>query len=318
MSLHCIILPMSAQAEKTVEIKFREDIKKVCHMAYEKGLISGNEGNFSLKINDELILVTPRNSHKGKIEANDFVIVDIKGNAITNGNKQPTSELALHLEAYKTRPDIKAVVHAHPPYAVSFSLAGIELNQPAIPEIIVLLGEVPTVPYKEPGTEKLAKEAAHYLTKHDAVILERHGAVTLGVDIFDAYSKMESLEHGAKIMYFAHTLSGEIKTFDEASINELIKQRHNIYGKEVELREGTRLFSNFTQSFKIKSVFKKLLESNSPVFQRVLNLITELMLTVIQRTSYSQKLTSEEKEQLSKELTASFFGMILGRFAKKT
>ena len=307
---------MPIEKETSVEAKLREDLKKVCNLAYEKGLLSGNEGNLSLRINDELILVTPRNSNKGTIETSDFVVVDTKGNTISNGNKQPTTELALHLESYKKRPDIRAVVHAHPPTTVSFSVAGLDFNQPAIPEIIVLLGEVPTVPYREPGTEKLAELVGTYLEKHDAVILERHGAVTLGKDVFNAYFKMESLEHAAKIMFNAHLL-GEIKILDDVCIDELVKQRHRIYGKEVELREGIKLFQTKTGGLKLKNILKKLMEGNSPVFQRILNLVNELILVTLQNTSYSQKLTTDEKNQLSKELTASFLGMILGRFAKK-
>ena len=313
--LHCNILYMPVEKEIT-DTKLREDLKKVCNLAYAKGLLSGNEGNFSLKINDNLILVTPRNSHKGTIETTDFVTVDIQGNIVSNGNRQPTTELALHLEAYKKRPEIKAVVHAHPPTAVSFSAAGLNLNMPAIPEIIVLLGEVPTVPYREPGTDKLAELAGIYLEKHDAVILDHHGAVTVGNNIFNAYCKMESLEHAAKIMHSAHTL-GDIKLLDETSIDELIKQRHRTYGKEIELREGTKLFQTTKDIFKIKNVFKKLTESDSPVFQRILNLLNELLLITISKTSYAQKLSSDEKEQLARELTTSFLSMILGKFTKK-
>ena len=305
---------MSTELRK--QLKLKEDLKKVCNLAYQRGLLSGNEGNLSLKISEEIILVTPRNSNKGSIETDDFVTVDINGNVISNGNREPTSELALHLEAYKKRADAKAIVHAHPPTLVSFSVAGLEFNQPAIPEIIVLLGEVPTVPYAEPGTEKLAKLASAYLEKHDAIILDHHGAVTIGKNIFDAYNKLESLEHAAKIMCYAHTL-GDIKNLDENSINELVKQRHRIYGKEVELREGTKLFQTTNQKLKLKNIFKKLTESDSPVFQRILNIVNELILATIQRTTYSQKLTNEEQEQLSRELTTSFFSMILGRFTKK-
>lgn len=227
MPLHCNILTMPTKNE--IEKKCREDLKTVCHLAYKKGLISGNEGNFSLKINDSLILVTPRNSHKGSIDINDFVIVDKNGDTLSNGSKEPTTELSLHLEAYKQRPDIKAVVHAHPPTLVSFSVAGLDFNKPAIPEIIVLLGEVPTVPYAEPGTDKLAKLSGTYIKKHDAVILDHHGAVTVDKNIYSAYYKMESLEHGAKIMHSAQTLGG-IKTLDANFIKELIDQRHRIYG----------------------------------------------------------------------------------------
>lgn len=212
------------------EASFREDLKKVCHLAYKKGLLSGTEGNLSLKINENLILVTPRNSHKGSIETSDFVIVDIQGNTISNGSKEPTTELSLHLEAYKNRPDINAVVHAHPTSTVSFSVAGLDFNLPAIPEIIVLLGEIPTVPYQEPGTKKLGELVGTYLKNHDAVILDHHGAVTVSNDIFNAYYKMESLEHAAQIMLKAHALGG-IKVLDKVFVEELMKQRHKIYGK---------------------------------------------------------------------------------------
>ena len=316
MPLHCNILPMLIDTEQNTETKYREDLKKACNLAYQKGLVSGREGNFSLKINNELILVTPRNSHKGLIETSDFVLVDTNGNTISNGHRQPTSELALHLEAYKKRPDIKAVLHAHPPMTVSFSVAGLDLNQPAIPETMVLLGEVPTVPYREPGTEKLAQLAGTYFEKHDAVILDHHGVVILGKDIFDAYFKMESLEHASKIMYSAHTL-GEIKILDEIYVNELVKQRHTLYGKEVELREGTKLFQSTNQPLKLKNIIKKLTESNSPVFQRILNLANELTLLTIQKTTFAQKLTSNEQEQLSKELTTSILSMILGKLTGK-
>ncbi len=302
--------------KELADIKLKEDLKRVCNLAYQKGLLSGNEGNLSLKISDNLILVTPRNSHKGTIETGDFVTIDINGTVISNGNRIPTTELALHLEAYKKRPDIKAVVHAHPPTAVSFSVAGLDLNLPAIPEIIVLLGEVPTVPYGEPGTDKLAELAGIYLEKHDAVILAHHGAVTVGTDIFNAYCKMESLEHAAKIMHSAQAL-GDIKTLEQADISDLIKQRHKTYGKEVELREGSRLFQAHQNTFKLKNVFKKLAESNSPVFQRILNLVNELLLVTISKTTFAQKLTTEEKEQLARELTTSFLSMILGKFTKK-
>ncbi len=313
---YCNILSMPTIKETSNETKLREDLKQVCNLAYNKGLISGTEGNFSARLSEDLILVTPRNSHKGSIEISDFVTVDLNGTTISNGKKEPTSELALHLEAYKKRPDVTSVVHAHPPTVVSFSVAGLDFNQPAIPEIIVLLGEVPTVPYCEPGTHKLGELVGAYFEKHDAVILDHHGVVTLGKSIYNAYYKLESLEHAAKIMHSAYSL-GEIKNLEESSIDELINQRHKTYGKKVELREGKKLFRSVNSTFKLKNVFKKLTDNNSPVFQRVISLVNELMLTAVQRTTYCQKLSITEQEELSKELTGSFLGMILGRFISK-
>lgn len=307
---------MSRDIESSLETKYREDLRDVCHLAYSRGLVSGTEGNLSLKLSDNLVLITPQKSNKGLIKESDFVIVDLEGNVISNSGKVPTTELYLHLEAYKKRKDIKAVVHAHPIATVSFSVSGKNFVQPVIPEIIVLLGEIPTVPYKEPGTTELAKIVSTYLEKHDAVILEKHGVVTVGKDVLDAYLKMESLEHASKIVHSA-SLLGEVKTLDEKDVRDLIEQRHKIFGKEVELREGKNLFKGQEQAFTIKKLLKKVFEGNTPVFQRVLSLVNDVFLTSLERTSYSQKLTYEEKEKLSKELTSSFLGMILGRFTRK-
>jgi L-fuculose-phosphate aldolase len=302
--------------ESSLETRYREDLRNVCHLAYSRGLVSGTEGNFSLKLNDNLVLITPQKSNKGLIKESDFVIVDLEGNVISNSGKVPTTELYLHLEAYKKRKDVKAVVHAHPILTVSFSVAGKYFTQPVIPEIIVLLGEIPTIPYGEPGTTQLAKVVSTYLEKNDAVILEKHGAVTVGKDILDAYLKMESLEHSAKIVHSA-SLLGEIKTLDEKDVRDLIEQRHKIFGKEVELREGKNLFKGQEQAFTIKKLLKKVFEGNAPVFQRVLSLANDVFLASLERTSYSQKLTYEEKERLAKELTSAFLSVILGRFIKK-
>lgn len=307
---------MTPKVEISKETTLREDLKKVCNLAYQKGIVSGTEGNLSLKISDELILITPRHSHKGSIEASDFLIVDLQGSIISNGSREPTSEIALHLETYKKRKDISAVVHAHPVSVVAFSVANIDFCQPVIPEIIVQLGEVPRVPYSEPSTFKLAELASSYLEKHDAVILDHHGAVTVGKDIYDAYFKMESLEHAAKIMSKALAL-GELKILDETYIKELIKQRHSLFGKGIELRDGENLFQKTKKPFTFRNILKRLLDSNSSVLQRILCLSNEITLAVLSRTSYSQRLSEEEKEKLSREITSSFLGMIIEKLTHK-
>ena len=221
---------MITKVDAKLEQSLREELADVCHMAYARGLLSGTEGNFSSKITNDFILVTPKNSHKGLIKPSEFLIVDINGSNISNGKSQPTSELALHLEVYRRRPDVNAVVHAHPVSAVSFSVAGLGFSIPAIPEIIVLLGEVPTAPYAEPGTEKLAKIIGPYIEKHDAVILDHHGVVTIGTNILNAYCKLESLEHAAKILHSAKLL-GDIKQLNKDDVQDLLEQRLKIYNK---------------------------------------------------------------------------------------
>ena len=289
--LHCIILSMSQ--ETYIETKYRKDLKTASHLLYQKGLTAGYDGNLSLKINNEMILVTPTHSHKGLIEENDFIEMDLNGNIISNGRTMPscvpTTDLTIHLEAYKKRSDIKALIHAHPPTVVSLTTGGIEINQPVIPGVILTLGEIATVSYLGQDRKIECDLTTQYLDNHDAIVLDRHGAVTVGKDIYDALYKMEFLEYVAKIIYQSHTL-GEIKTLD---------------GKEIK------------QGFRFKDLFKRFFESDSPVFQRILNLANELMLTTLKKTTYSQKLSNEEREQLSKEITASLFGMILGKCTKK-
>ena len=307
---------MIPKSEVQQETKYREDLKQVCQLAYQKGLISGYDGNFSLKVSNEFILITPKDSHKGLIEPKDFVIVDINGNCISNGNKEPSSDLSIHLEVYKKRTDIKAIVHAHPQAVISFSICGHNFNQPVIPELILLLGEVPLIPYPGPNKEKETKLTISCLEKHDAVILERHGALTTGKNILNAFYKMEVLENAAKIMLYAQSL-GDLKILDEIQIDELIKERHKMHGKDLELREGSKLFQNTKQTLTLKNIFKRFTEKDSPVFQRILTLINEIMLITIQSTNYSQKLSNDEKEQLSRELTSSLLHMLLGRFTQK-
>ena len=280
---------MKHSTESQLETKCREDLKTASHFLYQKGLTSGYDGNLSLKVSDKFILVTPTNCHKGLIEESDFILIDSNGNVISNGNKEPTSDLIIHLEAYKKRPDITALIHAHPPTLISLTVADINFNQPVLPGIITQFGEIPTVSYIGPDRKIECELTVDFLKNHDAVVLDRHGAVTVGKNISYALHKMESIEYLAKVLLNAHLL-GEIKILNE---------------------------NNTEKKFKLKDIFKKLTDSNSPIFQRILNLTNELTHAVLERTNYSQKLSDNEKEELSRELTASFFGMILGKFTRK-
>ena len=312
---------MPTLTKENTETKHREDLKKVCHMAYKNGLVSGFDGNFSLKLDNGNILITPKGSHKGLIDEEDFVVVDLDGNILPVGKDMPwhvpSSDLLIHLAAYKKRPDINSFVHAHPPKVISLTVCGIDFNEPVLPDSIVQLGEVAFIPFPGPDRDEELKLTVSALEKHDVIILDRHGAVAVGKDIYDAFYKAELLEHTAEILFNAHTI-GNIKTLEPKLIEELIKYRHRTFGRDVEAREGSQLFQNLKQAFKIKNLFKKLFENSSPVFQRILNLVKELLQTAIQNTKYSEQLSLEEKEQLSRELTASILSMLLGRFTKKS
>lgn len=307
---------MSTYTKEKTEVNYRKALKRVCHMAYKKSLIAGFDGNLSLKIDNDKFLFTPSNSHKGLLEEEDFVLVNNAGEIIEETDKRPSSDLHIHLEAYKKRPDIGAFIHAHPQTVVALTLCGVDFNQPAIPNVIVSLGEVQSVKYTSPEREIELKQTINCLEKSNIVILEKHGAVTIGKDIFDAFYKMELLEHASKVIFYASSI-GELKHLEPELVDLLVKERHRIYGKEVELREGIKLFQSSKNTFNLKNIFKKAFSGNSPVFQRMLSLSNELILNTLSHTDYSKKLTKEEKENLAKELTASFFDLLLGRFVKK-
>ncbi len=307
---------MSVETNTISETKYRSDLKKVCNFAYQKGLLSSFDGNLSLKINDDLILITPKECHKGLVQEEDFVLVDMNGSIVSNSNKKPTSDLQIHLEAYRSRKDIKAFIHAHPPTVVSLTVAGVEINSPVLPDVIVSLGEIPTIQYSGPDRKKETELTIECLANHDVVVLEKHGAVTVGKNVFQALYRMELLEYAAKVIYQAQTI-GEVETLDENQIEELIKERCEIYGEEIAGREDFKSLQRGKNVFKLKNIFKKIFNSNSSVFQRILDLTNEIILATLSQTTYSTKLSKEEKEVLSRELTASLLSMILGRFTGK-
>lgn len=294
---------MSTLTEKSIESKLRTDLKTICQLTYQNGLITGTDGNLSLKVSSNLILITPSDSHRGLLKEDDFVLVDIEGNILSKG-KAPSYDLSIHLAAYKARPEITAIIHAHPPTTVSLSVSNININEPVLPNALVLLGKIGTLPYQNTSLENDIEETLKLLEKHDVIILEKHGSITVGEDIFDAYQKLETLEYTANILYKSH-LIGHTETLSE---NEI---------KELEEKEGIKLFHNTNEKLTIKKLLKSVMESDKPVFQRVLNLTHEVMQKTIENTSYASKLPKEEKEQLSREITTSFFSMILGRFTRK-
>lgn len=173
----------------------------------------------SVRIARDRILVTPSGANKGFVEPSDLVITDLDGRVV-KGKARPSSEILVHLAAYRVRPDIRAVVHAHPPTAIAFTIAGISLAQCVIPESILTLGFVPTARYETPSTEALAAEVERLLVDHDVVMMDRHGSVTLGRDVFEAYDRLEALEHTAWITYLAKGL-GPVRSLPGEEVERL-------------------------------------------------------------------------------------------------
>ena len=176
-----------------------------CRQLAVHGLIAGQDGNLSVRLGPDRVLVTPRGLLKSLLTAADMVEVDLRGRR-RRGRHNPTSELDLHLRILARRPDVGAVVHAHPPVATAFAVAGLDFEDVQLPELILQCGSVPLVPYGTAGTPELGDRLEPYLVGHDAWLLANHGAVTAGPTLDAAWIRMESLEHAARILWAARAL----------------------------------------------------------------------------------------------------------------
>jgi L-fuculose-phosphate aldolase len=196
---------------------------RCCRSLWEAGLIAGADGNISVKLGPNRLLVTPRGILKSEVRANDLVEVDLAGRRL-QGCREATTELDLHLRVYRRREDCGAVVHAHPPTATGFAVAGQGLPGDVLPEIVLLMGEVPCVPYATTGTRDLGDAVEPYLDRHMALLLANHGALTWGRDLSQARIRMESLEHGARILLAARALGGVNRlTRDQIAVLERMR-----------------------------------------------------------------------------------------------
>ena len=185
--------------------RIRTEIVRCCRSLWEAGLIAGADGNVSVRLAADRVLVTPRALLKYELRPEDLVEVDLEGNP-RSGYRQPTTELDLHLRAYRQRTECGAVVHAHPPSATAFAVAGEGLPGDVLSEIALLMGEVPCVPYAMSGTAALGDAAEPFLKHHVALLLSNHGALTWGENLTQARIRMESLEHAARILLAARVL----------------------------------------------------------------------------------------------------------------
>ncbi len=191
------------------EIQIKEQICEVGRRMYARNMVAANDGNISVRINDEEILCTPTGVSKGFMTPDYICKVDFKGNIIeANDSFKPSSEIKMHLRVYTKRPDVQSVVHAHPSYATSFAIAGIPLKQPIMPEAVISLGSVPLAPYGTPSTEEIPDSIELFLANYNAVLLQNHGALTWAKDLMTAYMKMETLEFYAELLYKARQLGG--------------------------------------------------------------------------------------------------------------
>lgn len=197
-------------------------IPSICKKLYEKNLIAGSDGNVSEKIKDQ-IFITPSAVDKSEIKPEDLCIIDYQGQALKG---QPSSEKYMHLAIYKYQTKAKAIIHAHPPSAIALSLARPQWKNlpPALPEIIINLGEVPFVPYVTPGIKELGESLKDFIQNSKALILSHHGAVTWGENLKEAYLAMEQLEHSCKILCVSESM-GTTAVLEKAEVKKLLKNK---------------------------------------------------------------------------------------------
>lgn len=207
----------------------KEEILEAGRRLYLKGFVASNDGNISVKISDDRIVITATGICKGDLKSGDLLIVDSEGNVI-DGDKKPTSEMKMHLAVYQNRRDVHAVVHAHPQKATAFAVAGLGLQKLTLPEVIFSLGKVSFAEYGTPSTQQIPDAVSKVIGNSDAVILANHGALTVGASVMDAYYKMETLEHFASITLFARQLGGE-RVLNEEEEKELFRVRSDVFGK---------------------------------------------------------------------------------------
>ncbi len=201
----------------------RQEIVDIGKLVFQKGWVASNDGNISVRLDQHRILCTPTGISKGMMQPDDLIICDYEGTKL-EGNRECTSEIAMHLTIYKMRPDVHGVVHAHPPVATGFAVAGRALNLAILPEVVICLGSVPLADYGLPGTAALTDGMLPYIPKYDAILMANHGAVAYGADLQQGYFRMETVEHYARITLVAELLGGA-KPLPRVEVRKLIDSR---------------------------------------------------------------------------------------------
>jgi L-fuculose-phosphate aldolase len=205
------------------EQEYRQDIVDVGKLIYQKGWVASNDGNISIRLENNKVLCTCTGISKGMMTVDDLIICDLEGNKM-EGSRERTSEIAMHLTIYQMRSDVFSVVHAHPTVATGFAVAGRPLNLALLPEVIIGLGCVPLAEYGLPGTPALTEGMLPYIPKYDAILMGNHGSVCYGEDVYKAFFKMETVEHFARIALVAELLGGP-KVLPKDEVDKLFDSR---------------------------------------------------------------------------------------------
>jgi len=223
------------------EREARDEVIDVCQRMHSKGYVAATDGNVSVRLSEDRILTTPAGLPKGSLRAEQLIVVDMSGNPVYSRfsaptgvrgaqaplgseDQRPSTELRMHLCVYRERPDVFAVVHAHPPISVAFTVAGLPLPGDFLPEVIVTLGQIPTAPYATPGTEAVPASIRNLILTCDALLLAHHGSLTVGKDALEAYLKLEKVEHAATVALASHLL-GTVRPLPPEEVSRLSLRR---------------------------------------------------------------------------------------------
>lgn len=201
----------------------RDAIVEVCRLMHQRGYIAAADGNVSVRLGERRMLVTPTGARKGFLKPDDLAVCDLEGRPVRGEVNRPSSEIAMHVAVYANRSDVRAVVHAHPPCAVAHTVARTSLAEPLMPEVYCELGEILTLSYTTPTTVEVPDALQEPIRNHDALLLERHGSITVGPTLEKAYDRLEILEHAARISLMAHQLAlgGAVRGLTKDQIDRL-------------------------------------------------------------------------------------------------
>src|SRR5215216_1860604 len=223
------------------EFKLKEQMCDIGRRIWHKGFCAGNEGNHSYRIGTDRVLCTPTGISKGNLKPDDICTVDMEGKQVA-GKRKRTSEILMHLAIYKARPDVKAVVHSHPPHATAFAIAGVELPTCIHPEAEVFLGAVKTAKYVTPGDTRLGESLLPYLKDSNTILLQNHGTVTFSTTLEEAYYKLEIVDAYARILILAKQV-GSIRPLDSAEMKELLDLKARFGMQDARMKDGGGGFS---------------------------------------------------------------------------
>jgi L-fuculose-phosphate aldolase len=214
---------------RATEHELRQEMVRIGRLMWERGYLAATDGNLSTRLGSDRLLVTPSGSSKGFLSTDDLMVIRLDGEPVSrfthsSRDAKPSSEILMHLEVYRQRPDVSAVVHAHPPLATAFSIAGVSLARCVLPEVIVTLGGIPTTDYATPGTLEVPETIERLIQDYDAIILAHHGSLTVGQTLWEAYLRLEKVEHTAEITFAAQQL-GQVSSLSPEAVSKLTEMR---------------------------------------------------------------------------------------------